>query len=130
MKKTWVRMLCFLLAAGMLLSGLPDCLSRAAAAGNFWVKLPIQAADNCRVYYNERITGEPWSSELQEAAVGPGIAHTGLEWPYGILLFVAPDDGYALSAFRADNTAGNYYSIADGEPDGTGCSFLSDPKHY
>ena len=62
--------------------------------------------------------------------MGPGIAHTGLEWPYGILLFVAPDDGYTLSALRADNAAGNYYSIADGEPDGTGCSFLSDPKHY
>ena len=43
---------------------------------------------------------------------------------------VAPVEGYALSAFRADNTAGNYYSIADGEPDGTGCSFFSDPKHY
>lgn len=105
-------------------------MPQAAAAGTHTVNLPIDVAANCKVYYNEKITGEDWSAEMHEVAQGQKITHTGLTWPYGISLFAAPDDGYALSALQAGGSNGDYYTISDGASDGTGCEFLSKYNNY
>lgn len=45
--------------------------------------------------------------------------------PYGIIFFAAPEEGYALSAMTAPNSAQNYFTVSDGAPDGTGSEFLN-----
>lgn len=97
-------------------------------SGTHSVNLSIMLADHCRVYYHEKISGAPWSGELKEAETE--ITRTGLAWPYGIILFAAPEEGYAMSAMTADGSNGNYYTISDGQPDGTGCEFLSKRTNY
>ena len=57
------------------------------------VNLPVNQADNCRIYYNERISGQDWSPELHEVKQGETIFRSGLVWPYGIVLFAAPRQG-------------------------------------
>lgn len=126
MKKTWMRMISVLLLMGMLASVLSGILPQAAAAGAQKVNLKINT-QHCTVYYNEKISGQEWSHQLLKAE--SDIIRTGMEWPYGIVLFLAPEEGYALSKFMAGNTAGNYYPISDGQEDGTGCTFLSRREH-
>lgn len=99
-------------------------------AGSHTVQLLVKLASNCRIYYNERISGQDWSPELREVKQGETISHTGLDWPYGIILFAAPETGYSLSAMTADNSKGDYFTISDGEKDGTGCEFLKNPANY
>ena len=120
-------MISVLLLMGMLGSVLSGILPQAAAAGAQKVNLKINT-QHCTVYYNEKISGQEWSHQLLKAE--SDIIRTGMEWPYGIVLFLAPEEGYALSKFMAGNTAGNYYPISDGQEDGTGCTFLSRREHY
>lgn len=120
-------MISVLLLMGMLGSVLSGILPQAAAAGAQKVNLKINT-QHCTVYYNEKISGQDWSHQLLKAE--SDIIRMGMEWPYGIVLFLAPEEGYALSKFMAGNTAGNYYPISDGQEDGTGCTFLSRREHY
>ena len=64
--------------------------------------------ENCDVYYYES-----GSTELKE--FNGTIAHTNYDAPYGVVFFVAPRDGYALTKITADTAKAEFYSIANNE---------------
>ena len=72
------------------------------------ISLSKSACENCNVYYYES-----GSTELKE--FNGTIAHTNYDAPYGVVFFVAPHDGYALTKITADTAKAEFYSIANNE---------------
>ena len=79
----------------------------------------IDTIENCTVYYS--ING----GELIPVN-GTGVTtgnwtengtHTG---HFNIMFFAAPDEGYALTYMSISGSAGQYYTLTNGNPDGTG----------
>lgn len=114
-RSAWIRILCLLLVGGLLGAMLPGGLPHAAAAGSRQVKISIEEVNHCDIYYCE---GE----DLIPIAEGEKIDKT-TTGNYGILFFAAPHQGYALSAMTATSSAGDYYTISNGEPNGAGSEF-------
>ena len=69
------------------------------------VNLRVGENSHCTVYYVEND-----SADLTEFT--SNVYHT-YRSPYGIVFFVKPDDGYALTNIKADNTQSEFYSIVD-----------------
>lgn len=79
-----------------------------------YIYVNIEKIENCTVYYS--ING----GELKKVN-GTGVLIDGKkEGHFNIMYFAAPDDGYALTAMTASNTNGDYYTLSNGNPDGTG----------
>ena len=73
------------------------------------ISLSKSACENCDVYYYE--TG---STELKE--FDGTITHSNQNVPYGIVFFVAPHEGYALTEIIANNTKNaEFFSIANND---------------
>lgn len=119
-KTVWTRMLCLLLGGGLLGAMLPGALPQAAAASR-QVKITIASVKNCDVYYCEGNALIPIEQNGQINKTTTGN--------YGIILFAAPHEGYALSAMSATNSAGDYFTISDGEPNGAGSEFYANRKN-
>ena len=96
---------------------LPGGLPQAAAAGSRQVKISIAEVNHCDIYYCE-------GGELVPIEEGQVINKT-TTGNYGILFFAAPHTGYALSAMTATSSAGDYYTISNGEPNGAGSEFYT-----
>lgn len=99
-------------------------------AGTRKVELKVSAAANCRIYYSEKRYGTDLSPELTELKEGETLSLSEMAWPYGVIFFAAPEEGYALSAMTAPGSQGNYFTISDGWADGTGCHFLQSYSNY
>ena len=116
-RNAWIRILCLLLVGGLLGAMLPGGLPQATAAGSRQVKISIAEVNHCDIYYCE-------GGELVPIEEGQVINKT-TTGNYGILFFAAPHTGYALSAMTATSSAGDYYTISNGEPNGAGSEFYT-----
>lgn len=109
----WV--LCLLL---MMLCLLPGGMIRAKAADKTReVNIKAEDINDCQIYYSEGDGLIP----IEEGEV----IQKNTTGPYGIVFFAAPHEGYALSAMVASNSNGDYYTISDGAPDGSGSEFYT-----
>lgn len=115
-RSAWVRLVSLLLVGGLLGTMLPGALPQAAAASR-QVNITIHSVKNCDVYYCEGDALIPIQQDEKIYKITTGN--------YGIILFAAPREGYALSAMTASGSAGDYYTISNGEPNGAGSEFYT-----
>ena len=74
----------------------------------------VTAIENCTVYY--AVNG----GELVKIN-GTGIlVDEDIKGHYNIMFFADPDEGYALTYMSVSGSAQQYYTLSDGNPDGTG----------
>ncbi len=88
----------------------------SSGTGTRTVYISVDVIEHCKVYYS--ING----GELIEVnGTGVAIDETIYEPDlWNIMFFAAPEDGYALTHMNATNTNNQYYTLSNGNSDGTG----------
>ena len=98
------------------------------------IQITVPRIQNCTVYY--AINGgeliEITDDMLEEQTDSDGTVYYALKEDYllnyvhtgafHIAFFAAPDEGYALTYMSSTNSAGDYYTVSNGNADGTGSS--------
>lgn len=74
----------------------------------------VTAIEHCTVYYS--ING----GELVELNGTGVLVDEKISGHYNIMFFAAPDEGYALTYMNVTGSGQQYYTLSDGNPDGTG----------
>lgn len=74
----------------------------------------VTAIEHCTVYYS--ING----GELVELNGAGVLVDEKISGHYNIMFFAAPDEGYALTYMNVTGSGQQYYTLSDGNPDGTG----------
>ena len=79
----------------------------------------IDTIKNCTVYYSIN-GGELIPVNGTDVTTGNWTGNGTYEGHFNIMFFAAPDEGYALTYMSISGSADQYYTLSNGNPDGTG----------
>ncbi len=87
-----------------------------SGSGTRTIKIDVDLLEHCKVYYS--ING----GELIEVTEADVVIDTTIYAPdvFNIMFFAAPEEGYALTYMNGTGTDGQYYTMTNGNTDGTG----------